>query len=183
MRAHQLTRLALLGEGALVVIALAWAVFRGLPLAAGNIVPAVFLGFLTAVLLMLVNWYLLRVAPDVAGVREFRNIYQTLLKPTFRTVKGFDIVVISVAAGIGEELFFRGVIQPEIGVLFAALFFGLLHTGGRGTWIYGMWVAIMGAVLGAVTIVSGGLLAAILAHTTYDAAALFYIRSDDGEHV
>ena len=166
-----------------MVIALTWAVLRGLPLEVGNIAPAVVLGFLTAAVFMLVNWYLLRLAPDVIGVREFRGIYKTTLKPTFRKVKVFDIVVISAAAGIGEELFFRGVLQPEIGVLFAALIFGLLHTGGRGTWIYGMWVAMMGAVLGVVTIVSGGLLAAILAHTTYDAVALFYIRSDDGEHV
>ena len=165
------------------MIAVTWAVFRGLPMEAGNIVPAIFFGFLTAIFLMLVNWYILRVAPDVIGVREFRHIYQTVLRPTFRAVKFFDIVIISLAAGVGEEFFFRGVLQPEIGVLFAALVFGLLHTGGRATWVYGVWVAMMGAVLGGVTIFTGGLLAPILAHATYDAAALFYIRSDVSERV
>lgn len=38
-----------------------------------------------------------------------------------------DIVIISLSAGIGEELFFRGAIQPYLGVIWTAVLFVALH--------------------------------------------------------
>ena len=87
-----------------------------------------------------------------------------------------EVIVIAAAAGIGEELLFRGVLQPEIGLIPASLVFGVLHMGGRGTLAFGCWVAIMGAALGWLAAATGGLLAPIVAHALYDAAALVYIR-------
>ena len=67
-------------------------------------------------------------------------------------------------------------LQPEVGPISASLGFGVLHTGGRGTLAFGCWVALMGAVLGWLAITTGGLLAPILAHALYAAAALLYLR-------
>jgi len=87
-----------------------------------------------------------------------------------------DVMVISIAAGLGEELFFRGVLQPELGLVPASLIFGALHVGGRATLVFGGWVTLMGAMLGGLAIWTGGLLAPIVAHAAYDAGALAYIR-------
>ena len=87
-----------------------------------------------------------------------------------------DVVVISIAAGIGEELFFRGVLQPEIGLVPASIVFGLLHMGGRGTFAFGCWVAVMGLALGMLANISEGLVGPIVAHAAYDAAAIGYLR-------
>ena len=98
------------------------------------------------------------------------------MKPLFAEIGMREVVVIALAAGIGEELLFRGALQPEIGLIPASLVFGALHTGGRGTLAFGCWVAVMGAALGWLAVATGGLLAPIVAHALYDAAALVHIR-------
>ena len=176
--AGELLRLALAGEALLVLLALAWTRYRGFPLDAGSgpWVRDAAVGVLAAAAFAGVNHWLLCRAPPVRAVRAVRRVYRDLLKPLFAEIGMREVVVIAVAAGIGEELLFRGALQPEIGLIPASLVFGALHTGGRGTFAFGCWVAVMGAALGGLAVVTGGLLAPIVAHALYDAAALAYIR-------
>ena len=171
-------RLALAGELLLVLLALVWARWRGIPLdaGAGPWRRDAGAGVLAAAALAVVNYALLCHAPPIRAVRAIRRVYRDLLKPLFARVGPLEVIVIAAAAGIGEELLFRGVLQPEIGLIPASLVFGLLHMGGRGTLAFGCWVAIMGAALGWLAAATGGLLAPIVAHALYDAAALVYIR-------
>jgi len=173
-----LLRLALAGELVLVLLALAWARYRGLPLnaAGGPWLRDAAAGVAAAAALAIVNHWLLCGAPAAGPVRAVRRVYRDLLKPAFAGIGAREVVVISLAAGIGEELLFRGVLQPEIGLIPASLVFGALHMGGRGTLAFGGWVALMGAALGWLAAATGGLLAPIVAHALYDAAALAYIR-------
>ena len=176
--AGELLRLALAGEALLVLLALAWARYRSLPLETGSgpgVRDAV-AGLLAAAAFAAVNHWLLRHAPPVRAVRAVRRVYRDIVKPLFAEIGVREVVVIAVAAGVGEELLFRGVLQPEIGLIPASLVFGALHTGGRGTLAFGCWVAVMGAALGWLAVATGGLLAPIVAHALYDAAALVYIR-------
>ena len=173
-----LLRLALAGELVLVLLALAWARYRGLPLnaAGGPWLRDAAAGVAAAAALAIVNHWLLCGAPAAGPVRAVRRVYRDLRKPAFAGIGAREVVVISLAAGIGEELLFRGVLQPEIGLIPASLVFGALHMGGRGTLAFGGWVALMGAALGWLAAATGGLLAPIVAHALYDAAALAYIR-------
>jgi hypothetical protein len=88
------------------------------------------------------------------------------------------MAAVSLAAGLGEELLFRGAVQAEFGVVVASLLFGLAHVGGRDSFVFGVWVAVMGFGLGGLAYVGGGLLAPVVAHVVYDAAAIGYIRRD-----
>ena len=171
-----LVTIALAGEGALVVIALVWQRLRDIPMAMGGLWEGVLIGTGAAVVLALFNWYVLCRAPGVRPVTAIRRLYRESLRPLFGGVGAADAVVISVAAGIGEELLFRGVLQPEVGLVLASVIFGVLHMGGTGTLVFGCWVAVMGAVMGGVAVWTGGLLAPIVCHALYDAAALTYIR-------
>lgn len=157
-------------------LALVWQRWRGVSLPFGDPVSGVVFGLGAAVLLAVVNGYVICGAPDLSPVREMRRLYVTGLKPMFGRLGPGHIVVISAAAGIGEELFFRGVLLPEIGLIGSSLIFGVLHTGGRGTYAFGAWVALMGAGLGWLSTWSGGLVAPIVAHAVYDALAMSYIR-------
>jgi hypothetical protein len=85
-------------------------------------------------------------------------------------------VLIGIAAGIGEEWFFRGVLQPVVGLTASSLLFGLAHVGSSKMVPFGLWATAMGFVLGGLAIVTGGLLAPIVAHGVYDIVALEYIR-------
>jgi membrane protease YdiL (CAAX protease family) len=169
--------IALAGEGALGVLAVAIARLRHLDLSLGHPVIGIFAGVAVAIAIAVVNWTLLRAGPDLPPVRSIRGLYRELFVPLFRDLSTLDIVVISVAAGVGEELLFRGVLQPEWGLLAASVVFGAVHVGGRDMLVFGVWAAATGALLGWLAIATGGLLAPIVAHALYDALALAYIRS------
>lgn len=178
MTAGQLTTLAVAGESLLAVGAAAWICLRAIPASwtGGSWVVAALAGLAAAAVLVAVNLALLCRAPDVAGVRSVRRLYRDTLRPLFATVGLRDVVVISVAAGVGEELLFRGALQAEAGLAAASVVFGLLHIGGRDTVVFGVWVMVMGAGLGWLAVVTGGLLAPIVAHGVYDAVAIAYCR-------
>ena len=171
-----LVHLALLGEGLLVVVALVWQRIRDIPMTMGDPFAGILMGLVVAGIMAGVNVWVLCWATDVAMVRSIRRLYVTALKPMFGQVGPFHIVVVSLAAGWGEELLFRGVLLPEIGLVGSSLVFGLLHTGGRGTLAFGAWAAVTGGALGQLTLWTGGLVAPVVAHAAYDAAAMSYIR-------
>src|SRR5205085_12118606 len=91
-----------------------------------------------------------------------------------------DLAAISVLAGFGEEMLFRGVLQdllsrwlgPWPALAFASVLFGLLHLI---TPTYAVLAALMGAYLGWLYARTGNLLVPIMTHTLYDFFALSYI--------
>src|SRR5207244_1562091 len=84
-----------------------------------------------------------------------------------------EILVLALGSAVSEEAFFRGAVQREFGVAAASVFFGLLHPLGAA---YIVWATVVGAGLGALAITTGGLVAPIAAHGTYNLLALTYLR-------
>lgn len=178
MPVRRLFLVALVGEGLLAGTAVVWIQLRGLAVGAGEPVIGLGLGLGTAVLLALVNYAVLRLAPPIQPVRAIRRLYRETFRPLFATVSPFEILGVSLAAGVGEELLFRGAVQAEFGLVVASVLFGLAHISSRGSVVFGLWVVVMGFGLGGLAYVAGGLLAPIVAHFVYDAAAINYISRD-----
>ena len=87
-----------------------------------------------------------------------------------------EVVLLAAAAGVGEEILFRGVVQTLFerwGLLGASLIFGLLHAI---TPAYFVLAALLGLYLGWLYDATGNLLAPMLVHWLYDAAALLLLR-------
>jgi membrane protease YdiL (CAAX protease family) len=89
---------------------------------------------------------------------------------------------ISLSAGIGEELLFRGALQPILGIWWASFIFTLAHfRSGRFhsmNWqklIYAASVFIAGLFLGYVFL-EIGLIAAMVTHAVADVVSLFTAR-------
>lgn len=179
----RLLALAFLAEGGLLVAGMFWILLRGLPFAWGEPVRSTVVGLAVAGGLAVVQYGLLRHAPAIGPVRALRRLYRELLFPMFRQSTPIEIVTISLLAGLGEEMFFRGAMQPEWGWVIASLTFGACHVGGRSTIVLGIWAACTGALLAWVAILTGGLLAPILAHAVYDALALSYLRWGPAEPI
>jgi uncharacterized protein len=82
-----------------------------------------------------------------------------------------DILFISCCAGIGEEILFRGAIQPFLGVVLTAIFFvaihGYLNPRDWRISVYGIFMTAGIALLGYLA-ETKGLLVAIVAHTVID---------------
>ena len=80
-----------------------------------------------------------------------------------------DLIWVGLLPGLSEELLFRGVMLPALGlnhwaVVVSSLCFGVLHLNGAQQWSYVIWATIVGLLLGYSTIISGNLLVPIVAH-------------------
>ena len=79
------------------------------------------------------------------------------------------MLVIVTAAAVGEEVLFRGGLQPSVGVIGAALLFGLSHGGWRREmWAYVLAAAISGAMFGFMYRLTGDLWVPIVAHALHN---------------
>jgi membrane protease YdiL (CAAX protease family) len=107
-----------------------------------------------------------------------RAAVDEVLIPTFASLTRGQLVVVSLAAAVGEELFFRGFLQPLAGVVAAAVAFGAAHVAGARLVVFGVWAALMGLALGALALATGGIVAPITAHAGYDVLAFSYLRAE-----
>jgi membrane protease YdiL (CAAX protease family) len=112
--------------------------------------------------------------------RAITQIVRQLLVPYFSRCTLLDFGLVSLAAGIGEELLFRGVVQAMLAdwsnrwlaLVVASLLFGVAHFITPG---YVVFATVFGLYLGGLWIWQENLLAPIVAHAVYDFLALIYL--------
>ncbi|MGF1539737.1 MAG: lysostaphin resistance A-like protein [Pleurocapsa sp.] len=80
-----------------------------------------------------------------------------------------DLIWLGLLPGLSEELLFRGVMLPALGlnltaVVISSILFGVLHLSGAGQWPYVVWATIVGFALGYCALITGNLLVPIVAH-------------------
>jgi membrane protease YdiL (CAAX protease family) len=110
-------------------------------------------------------------------MRGLVALVEERLGPYLANASPGGIVLLAILAGIGEELLFRGVIQVWLAQRFPAWLAvaGASVLFGVGHWLsspYAALATLIGAYLGLVFLLSGNLLAPIVAHAGYDVVAL-----------
>jgi len=125
----------------------------------------------------------------IGPFRRFRKFCDEEVTPLFAESYWYELALVSVAAGVGEEMLFRGFLQAALcawlastawGLAISSLVFGLLHPISI---IYVVIAGLVGLYVGAVWILNGNLLTVMVTHAVYDFAALGYlirIRAGDG---
>ena len=116
----------------------------------------------------------------VGPLRRVKEFCDTEVVPLLEKSTWSEIALISLSAGVGEEMLFRGVVQASLigwvgvplGLSLASLLFGLLHPISIA---YMCIAAVLGFYLGAVWFVGGNLLTVIVTHALYDFTALAYL--------
>ena len=121
----------------------------------------------------------------VAGLLAWALITSNYLRPVLDKYGGmvkalelrmWQIVLVSICAGVGEEIFFRGMMQNYFGVWITAVFFvaihGYLSYKDRKILVYGVFMTLVIAFIGWLDM-RFGLTSAMLAHTMID-VVLFY---------
>ncbi|MEN1681357.1 MAG: CPBP family intramembrane glutamic endopeptidase [Planctomycetota bacterium] len=182
------------GEGLLVAIAAALAWGFGLTMwsdlaPAGRVAQAIGIGVVATGPMVLFLLWMLR-----SGWRPMASLREMVGKTVGRLLEGaptWALLVLAVMAGVGEELLFRGALQPLAihwleplvgdaagwaGVALVALLFGLAHPMSR---MYIVVATIGGLYLGALAYLSNELLSAVVAHSLYDVVALVWLNGDD----
>jgi len=102
------------------------------------------------------------------------------LRPVAQGLTLGRIVVIAFFSSLGEELLFRGLLQPWLGLLLSSLLFGLAHQHpGRSRWVWAGWAFVVGLAFGAIFELTGSLVGALVAHAVINAVNLVYLRDHD----
>ena len=94
-----------------------------------------------------------------------------------------DLIWLGLLPGMSEELLFRGVMLPAIGLnpvglAISSVCFGVLHLSGKKQWPYMVWATVVGMILGASALITGNLLVPIVAHilTNFTSGLLWKLR-------
>lgn len=84
-----------------------------------------------------------------------------------------DAILLALASGIAEELFFRGALQPAVGLVWASLIFGACHfLPRRELALWSVYAVAMGFAFGWLFEATGHLAAPITAHVLVNAVNL-----------
>jgi hypothetical protein len=121
-------------------------------------------------------------------LQELMRVVADEVVPLFRGTSVFGLLAISLAAGVGEELLFRGFLQTTLadnwsgpvgalaGLLVASLVFGLCHAL---CWGYAVVAMLIGLFLGILFLVTDSLVAPMTTHAVYDFCALLHMLRRD----
>ena len=111
------------------------------------------------------GWQIIEL-PKLADTKIF---FVNLIKPI--KLNSGQIIFISICAGVGEELLFRGAVQPMLGIWITSILFVLLHgylnPFNLPLTLYGVYMVLVIGVMGLMTEYFG-ILAAMIAHTLID---------------
>lgn len=180
---NQIFNLIILIEALVLILATAWswlAKIELLPVFSKVDPLQIAAGLGTGFLLSLTSIASARLALALKDKFKFFNIYLELINdvmaPVFSKFLFRDIFVIALASGFCEEVFYRGVLQNQFGILIASIVFGLCHFAGKRYLFYAIWAALAGALFGYMIILTGSLWPPILAHITNNFVSLTYLR-------
>ncbi|OKH44059.1 CPBP family intramembrane glutamic endopeptidase [Phormidium tenue] len=100
----------------------------------------------------------------------YRHSADTYLTLVLQPLQWPDLIWLGLLPGLSEELLFRGVMLPAIGmntlgIVVSAASFGVLHLSSLQQWTYVVWATAIGLVLAIGAVLTGNLLVPIVAHT------------------
>jgi membrane protease YdiL (CAAX protease family) len=99
------------------------------------------------------------------------------LKPIIEELSATEIFVLALASGVAEELFFRGAMQPALGLLATSLIFGAVHTGPKRVFLWwSMWAFVMGLAFGAIFEATGVLWGPVVAHVLVNQRNMTFMK-------
>ncbi|MBQ0834195.1 MAG: CPBP family intramembrane metalloprotease [Marinobacter sp.] len=168
---------ALVFQGGIGVVGLLTILIADIPVQGlgVGIMPSVFYGALGA----LCTYGALLLLTQMPGL--FPNNLDRQMRGLYRFASGYSwfvLFLLSVFAGVGEELLFRGAVQgwlavhtgPITAVLVASVLFGLVH---YASFTYFVIATGLGLVLGLAYAMTDSLLMVMIWHGVYDMLALF----------
>ncbi|MCC6874574.1 MAG: CPBP family intramembrane metalloprotease [Sandaracinaceae bacterium] len=170
---------------ALSAAGLAWGALAGRPNVAVHAEPWLALvpwkahlaSLAMGVLLALFTVWSTRVLVDRAAfARRLHDEFRRLLGPMSRAT----VALLALGSSVGEEIFFRGAMQPWAGWLATSVVFGLLHVGPSRTLLpWTVWAVAMGLCFGAIFESTGSLVGPLVAHAWINYRNLRFIGASD----
>ncbi len=169
-------------EAVLLLVATFWSQLADLPLMPLFVASRLALttgllaGLVTAASGFFLLWLAKRFASSFKWLEQLRAIILDEVAPLFATFTFLDILLVAAVSGFCEEVFFRGVIQAQLGLVPASMFFAVFHCPSLRHLPYGIWAFAAALFLGWLLIFTGSLWAPILAHALSNLIVLTFLR-------
>ncbi len=120
----------------------------------------------------------------IPSLEKVKDLALQAIRQIFPQPRWWQLALVAAAAGFGEELLFRGLVQaglakligapagPWAALVAASLVFGLFHWLNK---TYALLAMVAGLYFGALLVATGSLWPPIVAHALYDFIALCYL--------
>jgi uncharacterized protein len=100
---------------------------------------------------------------------SYRTSADAYLELVLKPLNWFDLIWLGLLPSLSEELLFRGVMLPALGldilaVVGTSVCFGISHLNGWKQWPYAAWATTVGLMLGGSALVTNNLLVPVIAH-------------------
>jgi membrane protease YdiL (CAAX protease family) len=116
----------------------------------------------------------------MVGRFDWAKSLHSALRPLARGMTSTGIVLLALLSSVGEEMLFRGLLAPWIGLVPQAIIFGLAHQiPGKSRWVWASWATAMGLLLGAMFQLTGSLAGPVMTHALVNGLNLFYLKRHD----
>lgn len=163
------------GSSSCIGLGVMWVFHKSLPGAVGA--PLSFeeglrwgaVGALAALVLLVLSHFF---EDWFTSFRELKSVIVQLLGPVSVPVA----LYLALVSSIGEELLFRGAIQPFAGLWITAILFGVLHMGPGALSTWSLWAALAGLLLGWIFEATGSLWPPIIAHFIVNTVSILSVR-------
>ena len=123
------------------------------------------------------GWLVVASTPWLIERTAWASALHRELRPIIEPLSSTEILVLALASGLAEELFFRGAMQPVLGLVVTSILFGAVHTGPKRVFLaWSVWAAVMGLLFGVIFELTGVLWGAVLAHALINARNIAYLK-------
>lgn len=138
----------------------------------------VFLGVVASLILFILNAFFYSIIYRFK-LSNMTSFIEGVVEPLAASLSVRSALVVSLAAGIGEELFFRGFLLPYIGLLGSSILFSLTHFFFeiRKYFVLCIVYTAIGAIFGLLFQDTGSLWVVVIFHALYDFMALLFFKS------
>jgi membrane protease YdiL (CAAX protease family) len=111
---------------------------------------------------------------------QWARALHAALRPAVHGAGDGRLFALAIASATGEELLFRGLLVPIVGVIASSLVFGVLHQiRGQGRWGWMVWATLMGLIFAMVFAATGSLTGPLVAHAAINHANMRFLRDND----
>ena len=107
---------------------------------------------------------------------DLAKMSEEVLAPLLRKLGPGDIVFLSLVSGFCEEVFFRGIVQSQCGLLATSIIFGIFHDPSLQQKSYVILAALAGLGLGYLYQQTGNLWSCITAHIVHNLLSMLILR-------
>ncbi len=167
--------LLLFGAAGVALIVLQERGLRAVLIGEGDVFFQIMLGSVGGILIAFLAWYIIA----LKFMAPVRSRYSRMIGPLMS--RRSDRILVSICAGIGEELFFRGALQFWLGIVATAIIFvaihGYLNPRNWRISLYGTFLTLAMVALGWAAM-EFGLLAPMIAHAIIDIVLLERLHSE-----